>query len=371
MPRKKERENRVGELKPKVQGSAFKERAGGDGGHGEKGHRCTEVLLHLLQRKEHLEKLRLYLGLAGVFLLTLSLFGLLVLASSERLSGPILAYISGLSMALLPSALPALLIIIPLTVRRGYRKGAVMAALFGAGLATTQAMYGVLDALSGQILYLDKVTLGMWGLAGTIAYHRGLVGLALLKGRSRFPPWQTWEDHPLAFSLGLLLGNAGQSCPNPAFYTILDGIASGGNPLSGAILGFLHGIGRATLLIGLTLVVLIAPSAGGWWRRRGQQIEGWLWVGLATLLIPKAFLGQEWWEESSPHHYWNRFISLALGPGLAESGSIQGMLGYTPHSSFWSLYGPWLVVLILGGIPVILGQGRKPSENAFTGGGLP
>lgn len=158
----------------KVQGSCPKERAGGSGGHGEGGHRCTKVLLHLLQRKEHLEKLRLCLGLAGVFLLIVSLVGLFVLASSERLSNPILAYLSGLSMAILPSTFPALLVIIPLTVRRGYRKGAVMVALFGAGLATTQAMYGVLDALSGHIFYLDKATLGMWGLAGTIAYHRGL-----------------------------------------------------------------------------------------------------------------------------------------------------------------------------------------------------
>jgi len=317
-----------------------------------------------------LEKLRPCLGLAGVFLFIVSLIGLLALASSERLSNPILAYTSGLSMALLPSTFPALLMIIPLTVRKGYRKGAVMAALFGVGLATTQAMYGILDALSGQILYLDKATLGMWGLAGTIAYHRGLMGLALLNRRPRVHPLQTWEENLLALSLGILLGNAGQSCPNLAFYTILDGIVSGGDPFGGAILGFLHGIGRATLLTGLTLVILIAPSVGGW-RRRGQQIEGWLWIGSAALLLPKAFLGQEWWEGSFPHHYWNRFIGLALGPGLAESGSIQGMLGYTPHGSSWSLYGPWLMVLILGGIPVILGRGRKPPENAFTGGSLP
>lgn len=92
---------------------------------------------------------------------------------------------------------------------------------------------------------------------------------------------------------------------------------------------------------------------------------------MAALLVPKAFLGQEWWEESSLHRYWNRFIGLALGPGLAESRSIQEMLGYPPYNSSGSLYGPWLMVLILGGIPVVLRQGRKPPENAFTGSSLP
>ncbi|MBI3989203.1 MAG: hypothetical protein HY347_06260 [candidate division NC10 bacterium] len=356
----------MGEQDQKGQRSCRLEQAGSGGGQGEKGHRCTEVLLRLLALKERLEKLRLFLGLAGMSLLIISAGGLFLLASSEGISTPMLAYTSGLSMAFLPSTLPSLLIVIPLTVQRGYRKGAVMAALFGMGLAVTQAMYGVLDAHFGRILYLDRVTLGMWGLAGIIAYHVGLMELGLLRRRPRFPSLRVREDTLLPLSLGILLGNAGQSCPNPAFYTILDGIASGRNPFSGAFLGLLHGVGRVTFLIGLTFVVLIASSTGGWWRRR-QGRKGWVWIGLAALLLPKAFLGQKWWEESLLHQHWNSLIGLALGPRLAESGSIPTMPGYTQHSGPWPLYGPWALVLILGAVPILWRQMRMAGENSAKG----
>ncbi|MBI4561403.1 MAG: hypothetical protein HY724_05110 [Candidatus Rokubacteria bacterium] len=54
--------------------------------------------------------------------------------------------------------------------------------------------------------------------------------------------------------MGLLLGNAGIGCPNPAFYVLLSGIAGSGNPATGVTYGLIHGIGRATPLLALSIL---------------------------------------------------------------------------------------------------------------------
>lgn len=314
---------------------------------------CVEALVQALELRETLRRFRILVVLAAFLCLSISTIGLIGLGSSHSIPLLPLAYTSGLSMALLPSTFPAVLAIIPLTLRKGYRKGLLLSLLFGLGLATTMAFYGFAAALLGKILYLDQVTLLMWFLAGTMAYCFGLVELGLF----RFEPGAL-GDGLVAFLMGLLLGNAGISCPNPAFYDLLRSIVGSGSPFIGAASGFVHGLGKATPLIGLAFLGLLAVTAMGWVRTRREvvgRVSGWGWIAIASLLLPKPLLGHTWWEASSIHRLWNDFVESILSPMLAESALIQAELGGLPSSEPLAFYLPWAVFLILIAIPLVLG----------------
>ncbi|MBI2466547.1 MAG: hypothetical protein HYV62_01795 [Candidatus Rokubacteria bacterium] len=203
-------------------------------------------------------RFRVLLVMTGLGLFSAFVVGLAALATSPlEVASLTLAYTSGLSMIILPCTLPAVFVIVPLSLGRTARRGFAMALLFGLGLTLTITAYGVAVAYLGKVLYLDTVTLLMWLVAAVAAYVFGLSELGLIPWR---PPSyggalpgaiQRRGDYLAAFGMGLLLGNAGIGCPNPAFYALLTYIAGSGSAETGAVYGFVHGVGRATPLLAL------------------------------------------------------------------------------------------------------------------------
>ncbi len=314
--------------------------------------------------------MRVLLVAVAVILFSAVVVGLGSLATSPlEVVTLTLAYTSGLSMIVLPCTLPAVFVIVPLSLGRGYRRGVAMALLFGLGLTLTIAAYGVAVATLGRILYLDRVTLLMWLVAGLAAYVFGLSELGLIPWRA--PSYgvalpgaiQQRGDYAKAFGMGLLLGNAGIGCPNPAFYVLLTFLAGSGSVATGAAYGLIHGIGRATPLLALSILAILGINATGWVlskRERVERLIGWGLIGFAALLIPKGYLfGHAFWEESVFHKAWNRLVHLMLGANVAESAEVERALGDVAVHDPWLLYGPWAVIALLIALPVLWSDWKR------------
>lgn len=309
-------------------------------------------------------RFRVFLVLVAVALFSVFVIGLAAVATSPLEAASLsLAYGAGLSMIVLPCTLPAVLVIIPLSLGRGARRGFAMACLFGLGLTLTIGGYGVVVAALGKILYLDRVTLWMWFIAAVAAYGFGLTELGLL--RANLPAYagplpaalERHGEYLKAFGMGLLLGNAGIGCPNPAFYVMLTYIAGTGSLETGVVYGLVHGIGRATPLLAFSALAILGVNATGWLlTKRGavERLLGWGLVGFGSLLIPKGLLfGHAFWEESVIHKAWNGLVHLALGQNVAESAAVEKALGDLDVHDPWLLFGPWVVVGVLLAVPAI------------------
>jgi len=320
-------------------------------------------------------RIRVVPVVCGLGLFSVMVIGLFSLATSPlEVVSLSLAYTSGLSMIILPCTLPAVLVIVPLSLGRGYRRGLLMASLFGLGLTLTITAYAIAVAYLGQILYLDRVTLLMWLVAGLAAYGFGLTELGLL-------PWQLPAyagplpgtiqrrgDYSRAILMGLLLGNAGIGCPNPAFYVLLTYIAGAGRLGTGLAYGLIHGIGRATPLLALSVLAILGVNATGWLLAKRERLErgiGWGLVGWGAFTIPKGYLfGHAYWEESVFHKVWNKLVHLTLGPNIAESAEVERALGDLPVHDPWLLYGPWVVIALLVVVPILWDEYRRLRAGA-------
>lgn len=315
-------------------------------------------------------RFRVFLVTTGVLLFSVFVLGLATLATSPlEVVSLTLAYTSGLSMILLPCTLPAVFVIVPLSLGRSYRRGFTMALLFGLGLTVTITVYGVAVAWLGKILYLDTVTLLMWLIAALAAYVFGLSELGLIPWRA--PSYggelpgaiQQRGDYLKAFAMGLLLGNAGIGCPNPAFYVLLTYIAGSGSLATGAFYGLVHGIGRATPLLALSILAIVGVNATGWLlskRERVERLVGWGLVGFGAFLIPKGYLfGHAFWEESVFHKVWNRLVHLVLGANIAESADVERALGDMTVHDPWLLYGPWAAIALLIAGPILWNDWKR------------
>jgi cytochrome c-type biogenesis protein len=315
-------------------------------------------------------RFRVVLVLLGLGLFSVMVIGLFSLATSPlEVVTLALAYSSGLSMIVLPCTLPAVFVIVPLSLGRGFRRGFLMAVLFGLGLTLTIAAYGMAVASLGKILYLDRVTLMMWLVAGVAAYVFGLTELGLL-------PWQLPAyggpmpgtiqqrgDYTRAFAMGLLLGNAGIGCPNPAFYVLLTYIAGSGSLGTGLTYGLIHGIGRATPLLALSILAVLGVNATGWLLAKRERLEraiGWGLVGWGAFTIPKGYLfGHAYWEESVFHKVWNKLVHVTLGSNIAESAEVERALGDLPVHDPWLLYAPWAATALLVVVPILWDEYRR------------
>src|SRR3989344_2467255 len=205
------------------------------------------------------QKLKIFFVSLAFGLLTAIIIALTYLATSagETLT-TILSFAGGVSNIVLPCTLPLVFIIVPLSMGKGYKKGLIMALLFGAGLTTTITAYGLVVATLGKSASLDQVSTIMFLIAGVAAFVFGLSQLRLValklptySGTPKFI--QNRGDYSKSFFMGTLLGNAGVGCPNPLFYWLLIYIASTGSLEIGASLGAVHGIGRAVPLILLSI----------------------------------------------------------------------------------------------------------------------
>ena len=309
--------------------------------------------------------------LLGVFALILFLViasGLIWLAiQSDNVVSVLLVYAAGLSMIFLPCTLPLAFVIVPLAAKEKRPiKGLGIAVAFGLGLSVTLALYGVVTAFLGGYFGLDQFTRAMFVIAGTMALIFALTELNLLRiplpvFTHRLPNWIT-GGYGKSFLLGMFLGNAGVGCPNPAFYVMLTYIATTGSAATGAWLGLIHGLGRATPLILLVLLTLLGMKSIRWMANVSKRIH--VWTG-AALVVAGAFiltyglLGMHWWEDSVFHASWNRFI-FTIAQNLAEQPGHPIAEGVFEASS---AVGWWTLVLLIF-VPLIWykmkhGVGRK------------
>lgn len=239
------------------------------------------------------------------------------------LSWIIIAYVAGLSMIALPCTLPLVFIIVPLSMGHGYKKGLIMALLFGAGLTITIAAYGTGVAILGETASLDQVSTIMFLVAGIAAFVFGLSQLKLVSlklptysGTPRFI--QKRGDYSKSFFMGLLLGNAGVGCPNPLFYWLLIYIAGTGSIEIGASLGLVHGVGRAIPLILMSVLAILGISVTKTLTTKREKIEGatgWMLIVIGAFLIINGLPeGHEWYEKTFVHEGWNNLVKLTPIP---------------------------------------------------------
>lgn len=297
------------------------------------------------------------LALAAFVVFLVIAAGLLWLAiQTDNTVSTLLSFAAGLSMIFLPCTLPLAFVIVPIAAREKNAGRAIgLAIAFAIGLAVTLTIYGVITAIVGDYLGLDKFTRVMFVVAGAAALIFGLTELGLLRlplpvFTHHIPNWIS-EGYLKTFFLGLFLGNAGIGCPNPAFYVLLTYIASTGSLASGAGLGLVHGLGRATPLIFLVLLTVLGMRTFDWVGRVSTRINtvmGFALIIVGAFILTYGLFGMTWWEDSYFHFYWNEAV-LAVAPNLAEAPDhdvVEGMVG----ESFW---GGWLALLVFILAPIL------------------
>ncbi len=233
----------------------------------------------------------------------------------------LLAFTAGLSMIVLPCTLPLVFIVVPLAAGKDPKKGFTMALLFGLGLAITITLYGIAMAYLGKIFGVAAATPYLLMIAGGAAFIFGLSELGLFNIRIPFTAnimpqsLQRKGDYIKSFSLGLLLGNAGIGCPNPLFYVLLLYIAGTGDIASGALLGFIHGAGRALPIILLAVLAMFGFQATKVLAEKRFAIEkftAWILVLMGAFLIPTGVFNlRGWWILAMPLDL--RAVGLAVG----------------------------------------------------------
>jgi cytochrome c-type biogenesis protein len=308
------------------------------------------------------KRLKIALAAIAFVLFSIIVVGLVWLASGDQPVTVTLAYAAGLSMIFLPCTLPLVFVIVPLSMERGYKKGLVMALLFGLGLTVTITVYGVVIALVGDYFGLDHFSRVMFFIAGLVAYVFGLTQLRLLGldlPELPMPQFvQKQRDYSKSFTMGLLLGNAGVGCPNPAFYVMLLYIATKASVVSGGWLGFVHGLGRATPLLFLSILAILGVNATKWVAEKKESVDrimGWglILVGVFTFTI--GLFGMYWWETSFLHTGWNNLVE-EISPRLAETGAAAEFFGVTVDPTEIEKYwpgAPRFVMLAFVLIPVL------------------
>ena len=238
-----------------------------------------------------------------------------------------LSFAGGVSNIFLPCTLPLAFIIVPFSMSEGYRKGLMMAVLFGLGLTITLGFYGVAVAALGQYLGLDQATRIMYVIAGVAAFLFGLSELKLisfeLPAYTRTPKFvEERSDYLKVFFLGLFLGNAGVGCPNPVTYLLLVYVASTGSLWDGFWLMGVNGLGRALPLIFLSVLGILGVNAlPGLLKRKGtvDKIVGWSLVAIASFITLNGVFSHYWYEASFFHEGLNMLAERIGGERLAEA----------------------------------------------------
>ena len=276
-----------------------------------------------LELSEREKKLRTRLIILAFVLFSIFILGMVYLATNPATTvTATLSYAAGLSMITLPCTFPLVFVIVPMSMGKGYRKGFLMALLFGLGLTVTITAYAIVIALAGSYLGMDRATTIMYVVAGAAALLFGLSELKLIKFQmptfgKGIPQFITErQDYLKALFMGLFLGNAGVACPNPAFYVLLTYIATTGSAVSALILGAIHGVGRATPLIFLAILGILGVNATQALVRRRLAIEkgtGWFLVGIGAVILTIGIYGHHWLLATGLHGGWDAIFAKAGG----------------------------------------------------------
>ncbi len=259
------------------------------------------------------------------------------------------SYLSGMTMLVLPCTLPMVFVIVPLVSAKSLRRALVMAVLFGIGISITLAAYGAIVAVAGRYSGITQSTRIMWFVGGTAAYLFGLSQLGIIKTKipmlkGSLPNFVTRGGPELqAFSLGLLLGNAGLGCPCPTWYLLLGGVATSGDPIYGAYVGFVQGLGRATPMIAVAVAAALGIDSTRMLIRHKDKVErvtGATLVILGAVIVAFMALGHSWWEATPIHLGWNELLAKLGGKQIAE---IDFGGGPFPPGMWWV---PWTFIAL-------------------------
>lgn len=272
---------------------------------------------------------RFRIAIVGFVLFLIFVVGLFWLATTpEQTVGLTLSFVAGLSMIFLPCTLPLAFVIVPMTMGKNPKKGFIMALCFTLGLTITLSLYGVFIAAAGKAFGLKsdaEVYAVLFG--GLAAFIFGLSEIGLLNFKlpsysGKFPDFiQRQKDYVKTFLLGLLLGNAGVGCPNPAFYILLGYIATTGDLFNGWFLGFVHGLGRSVPLIFLSILGVLGVNALSGLAKHKDAVEkamGWVLVTMGAYLLTFGIFGHDWFIASGIHGAWEHFISQVGGQRFGE-----------------------------------------------------
>ena len=302
--------------------------------------------------------------LFSVFVLGLFYF---LVTPTELVSLP-LAYAAGLSMIFLPCTLPLAFVIVPMAMRESPRKALAMSLLFGLGLVVTITLYGIAAALLGGIFNLQAANIIFLTTGGITAYIFGLSELGLVRfygpvfgaGIPKFV--RQHGDYVKALFMGLLLGNMGVGCPNPAFYVLLSYIAASQSVLVGASLGFVHAIGRATPLLFLAVLGILGMDYTKTLVKNRERISrflGWSLVIVGAILLITGGPFKPWYEESVYHESVNDFLLDVSGGRIGEQGEeFTFAVPFVPQ-----FLAPYVfVALIL--LPFVLKRFRRGGQDA-------
>ncbi len=274
-------------------------------------------------------------GIAFILLSIMLVGGFSLLTSPTMVPGFSLAFLAGISMIVLPCTFPLVFIIVPLALsKQSVKKGIIMALLFGLGLTVTFTLYGLALGWLGGFVGLYKVVSAMLLIGGIAALFFGLAELGLvnfsLPFRKTILPQslQQKNDYMRSFFLGFFLGNAGVGCPNPAFYILFGYVATLGDPITGASLGALHGIGRMVPLLFLVVLAILGINMMekvSAYQERVKRWVAWSLVVLGAFILNYGLFGMAWFEKSGIHEAWNQFL-LAVVPKIAESAELESAL---------------------------------------------
>ncbi|VAW36659.1 hypothetical protein MNBD_DELTA02-647, partial [hydrothermal vent metagenome] len=281
-----------------------------------------------IELSEKDKKLRSKLVVLAFSLFTVFIIGMIYLATNPATTVTAgLAYAAGLSMITLPCTFPLVFVIVPMSMGKGYSKGLLMALLFGLGLTITITIYAVVIAVAGSYLGMDRATKIMYIVAGISAFIFGLSALKLIKfsapsmGRSIPSFIVDRQDYLKALFMGLFLGNAGVACPNPAFYVLLTYIATVGSMTNAAVLGAIHGLGRATPLIFLAILAILGVNATQALIKKRvtiDKVSGWFMLVIGAIILTIGLYGHQWLLTTGLHGGWNKIFSNVSGAAEYE-----------------------------------------------------
>ena len=283
------------------------------------------------------------------------------------------SYAMGLTMIVLPCTFPLAFVIVPLALGKGPVKGIGMALAFGAGVAITLSMYGVLAAIIGNTfittfgLQAEGLKNWLYFIAGIIAYLFALGELGLIN--FKMPTYsgaapkviQEKKDYVKALLLGLFLGNIGVGCPHPATPLIFLEIARVGNIFYGWSLFFVHAIGRVLPLLLLAFLGILGVNGLTWLtarREKGERETGWLIVVLAAFILVLGLFTHDWWVNSGQHTLLEEitqeetFLGI-VGERIGITEDIhdhgleegKGLFGLPLEGGNWALVILWLIPL--------------------------
>ncbi len=310
---------------------------------------------------------RKFLVAAAFILFSVIVIGIFYffLTPTELVSLP-LAYAAGLSMIFLPCTLPLVFVIIPLALKGEPVKGLSMSVLFGLGLVVTITAYAIFASLIGNIFNLQAANIIFLTIGGILAYIFGLSELGLINFTGPMFHWalpkflQERGDYVRIFFMGMLLGNIGVGCPNPAFYVLLSYIASSGNVLIGASLGLVHAIGRATPLIFLSILAILGVDATKSISAGSQNIGkalGWSLIILGAIMLITGGPFKPWYEESLIHDSINNFLLDVTSGKIGEQGKeMKFEVPFLPQEA-----APYIFVLLIMA-PIIVYKIRGPKN---------